>query len=163
MVLQEYKTRKLFEVRAYKFKELCAMYKVSPKTLRKWLMNIEVKISLDGGYYKIPQVEIIIEKMGFPYVIYELDQDKAERKELKKPFEVRPYKFKELALLYEINPKTLRKWLHPFRDEIGLLNGGYYQIPQVEIIIHHIGIPYLIGKGDEEEEEESKKKPSRAA
>lgn len=98
MTLQKYKTKKLFTVREYKFKELVEIYKVDAKTLRKWMMLFEVKISLDGLYFKIRQVEAIKDTLGFPYFIYDIDCDLSdgEKKMMSKPFEVRPYKFKEL-------------------------------------------------------------------
>jgi transposase-like protein len=70
-----YRKKQIFEVRAYKFKELAAIYKVNPKTFRRWIRLFEKEIGvLDGDYYMIPQVEKIIEKIGLPYQI-EIDED----------------------------------------------------------------------------------------
>jgi hypothetical protein len=57
---------------------------------------------------------------------------------------VRAYKFKEVASLYHVDPKTLRKWLKPFREEIGELSGHYFTIAQVEAIFQKLGLPYAI-------------------
>jgi hypothetical protein len=150
----EYKIKKLFEVKPYKFKELYSLYKVDPKTLRKWLELAEVKFDLQGHYFKIHQVGLIIERLGMPYLIYDIDYDssdvKCERREFKRPFEVRPYKFHELASLYNVSPKTFREvWLAPLKLELGALVGGYYLIPQIEIIVAKIGLPYFIYESGE--------------
>lgn len=159
MTLQKYKTRKIFEVREYKFKELVEIYKVDAKTLRKWLMLFDAKITLNGLFFKIRQVEAIKDTLGFPYLIYDIDCDLSlgERKVISKPFEMRPYKFKELCAIYGKHPTTMRKWLAPFKEQIGELVGGYYLIPQMEIIIEHIDLPYTIMDVQENELEERKR------
>ena len=145
-------------MRAYKFKELAGIYKVSCPTFRKWLLNIEAKISLNGGYYTIPQVEEIIKHLGMPYIIYDIDYDEAEdnKKEFQRPFEVRAYKWKELCQLYSVCPRTLKRWIYPFREEVGKLQGGYFQIPQIEAIIKGIGLPYFIYESPDERENKIK-------
>jgi hypothetical protein len=155
----EYKIKKLIEVRAYKFKELAALYNVSAPTLRKWFLLMNVKVTLDGGYFTIPQVETIMSDFGMPYLIYDIDyelsEDKPERKEFKKPFEMRPYKLKELSELYKVCPRTLKRWAEPFREEMGELVGGYYLIPQIELLIKHIGLPYFIYEAEENKEKDA--------
>lgn len=165
MTLQKYKTKKLFTVREYKFKELVEIYKVDAKTLRKWMMLFEVKISLDGLYFKIRQVEAIKDTLGFPYFIYDIDCDLSdgEKKMMSKPFEVRPYKFKELCAMYNKHPTTMRRWLAPFKEQIGELIGGYYLIPQIEAIIEHIDLPYTITDATESEIEQGNPKQSKVA
>jgi hypothetical protein len=142
----EYKTKKSFDMRAYKFKELAALYKVSCPTLRKWLLEISAKITRSGGYYTIPQVEEIVKLLGIPYMIYDIDHEETgdDRKEFQKPFEVRAYKWKELCQLYSVCPRTLKRWIAPFAAQVGQLDGGYFKIPQIEAIIKHIGLPYQI-------------------
>ncbi len=51
------------------------------------------------------------------------------------------YKLKELAILYEVDPKTFRRWIQPFKAEIGERIGHYYSIPQVKIIFKRLDIP----------------------
>jgi transposase-like protein len=139
MRLEGYKIIKKFEIRPYRFKELCDLYEVNPKTFRRWLLErTEAKILLKGRHYPISHVENIVKHLGFPYLIPELN------------FKVRPYKFKELAALYNISPKTFRKWVKPFGVQIGPLIGGYYIIPQVEAIIENIGLPYFIYDSQEQ-------------
>lgn len=149
----EYKIKKLFSMRPYRFGELPVLYGVSGPTFRKWLMGLNAKVELKGRYYTIPQMEAIVEHLGMPYQIYDIDYDlsdeKTEKRVFHKPFEVRPYKWKELCMLYDVCPKTLKKWIAPFAEEIGVLNGGYYLIPQIEIIIEKIGLPYMIFESKE--------------
>lgn len=160
----EYKIKKMFEVRDYKFKELVGVYKVDAKTLRKWLQLLGVKIKLDGLYFQIRQVEAIKDALGFPYLIYDIDYDiSEERKILKKPFEVRPYKFKELCALYEKHPNTMRRWLAPFKEKIGSLTGGYYLIPQIETIIASIDLPYTILEAEESGTNQGNTRQSKVA
>ncbi len=157
----EYKIKKLFEVRSYRFKELVDIYKVDQKTLRKWLVSSNIKYSLNKKIYLIPEVEAMVENLGFPYLIYDIDYDnsdeRCERKEFKRPFEVKPYKPKDLSALYNTCSKTFREqWIAPNKNEIGLLNGGYYLIPQVEKIIKIIGLPYFIYEDEGSENGENK-------
>jgi len=147
--ITEYKIKKLFEVRDYRFKELVELYyHPDPKTFHKWLEYYEIRIPLDGIYIKIKQVELIGQKLGFPYLIYDIDCDlSGDKRVLHKPFLVRPYKFKELAALYDKHPNTFRRWLEPFKHKIGELVGGYYMIHQIEIIIECIDLPYTVTDG----------------
>jgi hypothetical protein len=57
---------------------------------------------------------------------------------------VKPYTLDELAGIYEVNWRTLKKWLQPFEIEIGEKIGRYYTIRQVEIIFDKLGYPYIL-------------------
>jgi len=61
---------------------------------------------------------------------------------------VRPYSHKELSDLYGISRKTFRKWVSPFKREIGERMGWYYTALQVETIFMKLGLPYDI-RGEE--------------
>lgn len=54
---------------------------------------------------------------------------------------IRPYTLKELASLYGVGWRTLKRWLVPFREEIGEKNGRYFSIPQVKKIFEKIDYP----------------------
>lgn len=56
--------------------------------------------------------------------------------------EIRPYSVKELASIYGVCDKTLKKWMKPFASEIGEKQGRYYTVAQVNVIFNKIGIPY---------------------
>jgi len=54
---------------------------------------------------------------------------------------VKTYSVKEVAGLYSISTKTLRKWLIPFEKEIGERQGYLYNPKQVRIIFDNLGLP----------------------
>jgi hypothetical protein len=55
------------ELRSYTPLQLSRMYEVSKNTFLKWLKPFEKEIGTrNGHYYSIRQVEIIIDKLGFP-------------------------------------------------------------------------------------------------
>ena len=57
---------------------------------------------------------------------------------------VKPYSLKELADIYGVCGKTLKKWIKPFEKELGGQIGRFYTIPQVEIIFERLGYPYML-------------------
>jgi hypothetical protein len=61
---------------------------------------------------------------------------------------VKPYTIKELCGLYGVTDKVLRKWLRPFKSQIGERLGWYYTVLQVETIFNYIGFPYRIGEDE---------------
>ena len=58
--------------------------------------------------------------------------------------EVRPYCLIELCHMYQISPRTFKKWLLPFADEIGKKNGRFYTVLQVSLIFDKLGLPHFI-------------------
>ena len=54
---------------------------------------------------------------------------------------LKPYSLTELAKLYDVCIKTMKKWMKPFLAEIGEKNGRFYTISQVKIIFLKIGVP----------------------
>ena len=56
---------------------------------------------------------------------------------------IRPYTLKQLSCFYGVSTKTIRKWMKPFENEIGIKYGRYYMIPQVKIMFHHLGHPKM--------------------
>ncbi|HUC83476.1 MAG TPA: hypothetical protein VMR70_21365 [Flavisolibacter sp.] len=54
---------------------------------------------------------------------------------------VKPYTVLELARLYGISDRTMKKWLVPFEAEIGSKVGYFYTIAQVQIIFQKLGTP----------------------
>ena len=55
--------------------------------------------------------------------------------------QIKPYSLKELAALYNVSKNTFKKWLEPFKKEIGERKGYYYTIHQVEVIFKYLGVP----------------------
>ena len=58
--------------------------------------------------------------------------------------EIKPYSTKELANIYGVCEKTLKKWLIPFHQEVGERHGRYYNVAQVKIIFGRLGVPCKI-------------------
>lgn len=54
---------------------------------------------------------------------------------------VKPCSIKELAAIYDMSTKTIRKWMKPHLEEIGKREGRYYTIRQVKIIFVCLGLP----------------------
>lgn len=54
---------------------------------------------------------------------------------------LKPYSMTELARIYGVDPRTLKKWLVPFEKEIGIKQGRFYQIPQVKLIFDKLSLP----------------------
>ncbi len=40
---------------------------------------------------------------------------------------LKPYSITELARIYGVDPRTLKKWLVPFEKEIGEKNGRFFK------------------------------------
>ena len=56
---------------------------------------------------------------------------------------VKTYSVKEIAGLYSISNKTLKKWLTPFEKEIGERQGYFYYPKQVKVIFDKLGLPEI--------------------
>lgn len=54
---------------------------------------------------------------------------------------VLPYSLVELATVYNVCDRTMKKWLKPFETQIGPRLGRYYNISQVRTIIEKLGLP----------------------
>ncbi len=67
---------------------------------------------------------------------------KAENEVLK--IQLKAHSFQEVAGMYGICGKTLKKWLLPFEKEIGRRNGYFYSPKQMKIILDKLGIPEII-------------------
>ena len=62
----------------------------------------------------------------------------------KQTIQLKPYSITELARLYDVCHRTLKKWLKPFQENIGVKQGRYYTISQVKIIFDKLGLPATI-------------------
>lgn len=54
---------------------------------------------------------------------------------------LKPYSLTDLAGLYSVCGRTMKKWVAPFESEVGAKQGRYYTIAQVKIIFEKIGLP----------------------
>lgn len=48
---------------------------------------------------------------------------------------------RELATMYGVSVPTLKKWLKPHDEKIGVKVGWYYSVNQVKIIFESLGLP----------------------
>ena len=55
--------------------------------------------------------------------------------------EIRPYSLTELAQLYGISTRTMKNWLGPHSEAIGVKVGRLYNALQVKVIFERIGVP----------------------
>ncbi|HEY6914610.1 MAG TPA: hypothetical protein VI413_08040 [Paludibacter sp.] len=55
--------------------------------------------------------------------------------------QLKPYTVLELARLYSVSDRTMKKWIKPFEKEIGEKIGYFYTIAQVKIIFEKLGTP----------------------
>ncbi len=58
--------------------------------------------------------------------------------------QIKTYSNKEIAGLYEVSGRTLRRWLTPFKKDIGRRRGHYYNPKQIRVIFEKLGIPEVI-------------------
>lgn len=59
----------------------------------------------------------------------------------KKDIPIKIYAPCELARIYGVDKKTLKKWLAPFVKLIGVRNGRFFSIKQVRLIFKCLGSP----------------------
>lgn len=67
----------------------------------------------------------------------------------RKDIALRPYNTKELAALYGVCTKTFRRWIKPFKQELGPRMGSYYSIAQVKIIFARLLLPSVLNSDEE--------------
>ena len=65
-----------------------------------------------------------------------MKQDKQIRKIV-----LKSYTKGDLAQIYDVSPKVFAKWIKPFEEQIGVINGRYYNVNQVSIIFKLLGMP----------------------
>lgn len=57
------------EVKPYTMKELCKIYQISDKTMRKWMQPFSKEIGKRQGHiYNVAQIAVIFSKLGVPGV-----------------------------------------------------------------------------------------------
>lgn len=52
--------------------------------------------------------------------------------------DLKPMTISELADRWGVSVRTARKWIHPFRRELGEVRGRIFTIRQVRIILGHL-------------------------
>jgi hypothetical protein len=56
-------------------------------------------------------------------------------------FIIRPYRQKDIAWVYGVSTRTIRRWMKKLTPMIGNKNAKYYTIEEVTTIVQAIGIP----------------------
>jgi hypothetical protein len=54
---------------------------------------------------------------------------------------LKAYTVLELARIYEVSDRTMKKWIKPFEEEVGPKIGYFYNIVQVKKIFEKLGVP----------------------
>jgi len=70
-----------------------------------------------------------------------LNQKTMENYVQKRYIIVKAYLLKELAAIYDVDTRTLKKWMKPYEQEIGLRIGYYFRPGQVKVIFKNIPLP----------------------
>ena len=54
---------------------------------------------------------------------------------------IKPYRLKDLTIIFDVNSNTFKKWLAKYESELGEKDGMYYSAKQVAIMIEKFGLP----------------------
>ena len=71
---------------------------------------------------------------------------------------VKPYTNQDLAKMFNMCSRTLRRNISGIKDQLGERRGHFWNIKQVEMIMAQIGRPYEIVERETEEESNEMKK-----
>lgn len=56
---------------------------------------------------------------------------------------IKPYRMVDLLSIFDVDYRTLRKWLEACKEEIGERQGNYYNARQVTLIVQKFGLPRI--------------------
>ena len=54
---------------------------------------------------------------------------------------VKPYRMIDLAAIFDVNYRTMKRWMSNFPNELGKKDGKYYSVHQVQFMIGQFGLP----------------------
>ena len=54
------------------------------------------------------------------------------------PIPPHPMTLRQLAARWQVNEKTVKKWIAPFADELGPVQGNLFTPRQVKIVLEHL-------------------------
>ncbi len=54
---------------------------------------------------------------------------------------VKPYRLSDLSNIFDVNRKTMRKWMDKHPEELGKREGKYFSIRQVQFCLQQFGLP----------------------
>lgn len=56
-------------------------------------------------------------------------------------FPLKAYTVTQLSEIYGVSTKTFRRWVSPFKKEVGEKQGYFFNISQVKCIVQRLGVP----------------------
>ncbi len=141
-------------IRSYTSRDLASIYNIATNTLRRHVKPLEPVMDPRIGHYFTPkQVRYIVEHLnkrfkpdlkvaeviiarGLP-MVYPKRNQKCRLCEMRLDgLPISAYTTKDLANIYGITPKTLRKSIQPL--DLGPRLGNYFSPKQVGIIVEHM-------------------------
>lgn len=54
---------------------------------------------------------------------------------------IKPYRLIDLAAIFDVNTKTMRKWMDKYPEDLGKWEGKYFSIRQVRFCLEIFGLP----------------------
>jgi hypothetical protein len=54
---------------------------------------------------------------------------------------VKPYRLSDLAAIFDVNRKTMRKWMDKYPEDLSRHEGKYFSVRQVEFCLDKFGLP----------------------
>ncbi|HEX7904900.1 MAG TPA: hypothetical protein VF487_13570 [Chitinophagaceae bacterium] len=54
---------------------------------------------------------------------------------------IKPYRMTDLAAIFDVNYRTMKRWMSNFPNDLHKKEGKYYSIQQVEFMIGQFGLP----------------------
>ena len=57
---------------------------------------------------------------------------------------VKPYRIKDLAAIYDVSTKTMRKWIDNLPTKVSREKSQFYTIQAVRTIVENLGLPQKI-------------------
>ena len=57
---------------------------------------------------------------------------------------IKPYQLQHLAEIYEVHPRTVRRWIDKLVPQLGKKKVKYFTIEEVILIVNAIGLPQII-------------------
>lgn len=65
---------------------------------------------------------------------------------------IKPYRIIDLAAIFDVNRKTMKRWMSNFPNELGKREGKYFSINQVQFMIAQFGLPRRLNINVSEEQ-----------
>jgi hypothetical protein len=57
---------------------------------------------------------------------------------------IKPYRLIDLAAIFDVNHKTMHRWISKHPQELGRRDGYYFSVQQVRFCIEQFGLPQKI-------------------